>query len=90
MKNNKQTNPSQAEQPHNKPQQPQRSEQPKEGDIRKVTRSDEASAFDDEFEAEQEDSMNQEEADTEDENATANPRKGDTFNKAQIPAGVDA
>ena len=82
MKNNKQSNPSQEEQPHNKPQQhQQKSEQPKEGDIRKVKHSDEQSGFDDAYEVQQENEISQNEADTEDENNTSVSRNGDTFNK---------
>ena len=82
MKNSKTSNPSQEEQPHNKPQQgQQRTEQPKEGDIRKVKHSDEPSAFDDDFETKQEEDVRKKEADTEEENNTSVNRNGDTFNK---------
>ena len=69
MKNSKTSNPSQEEQPHNKPQQGhQRTEPPKEGDIRKVKESDERSAFDDEYEVEQEKGIRKDEVESKEEN----------------------
>ena len=82
MKNSKTSNPSQEEQPHNRPQHgQQRTVQPKEGDIRKVKHSDEPSDYDDEHQSKQEEDVRKKEAGTEEENNTSVNRDGDTFNK---------
>lgn len=72
-------NPSQAEKQHNKPVDPQREpEQHYEGEKRPVL--SDAAAFDDDYAVEEENKISRNEVETEDENNTNNPRKGNTFN----------
>ena len=74
-------NPSQAEKQHNKPVDHQREpEQHYEGEKRPVSSSD-AEAFDDDYAVEEENKIGRNEVETEDENNTNNPRKGNTFNR---------
>jgi hypothetical protein len=78
MKNNKQSNPSQEEQPHNRPQPgQQKTEQPKEGDIRKVERS----AKEDDNDLNEERPLNTE-GNTEDEENTSSTRKDEARNRS--------
>ena len=73
MKNSKTSNPSQEEQPHNRPQPgEQKSNPPKEGDIRKVKHDDEVK---------EEDLKNKNEKATEDEDNSTVKREGDSMNK---------
>jgi hypothetical protein len=76
------SNPSQAEQPGNSPQEPGNQErQPQEGEERKVVASNEVEAFDDDFEVREEDKIGENEIKTLDENNTSGTKRGDTFNK---------
>ena len=73
MKNSKTSNPSQEEQPHNRPQPGEhKSNPPKEGDIRKVKQDDEVK---------EEDSKNKTEVATDDESNSTAKRDGDSMNK---------
>jgi hypothetical protein len=82
MEKNNRTNPSQEDQPRNLPQQGQQNnKEPQEGEIRKVVREDDPEAIDDEYEIEQDNLIEENKADSEEENNTSGTKRGNTFNR---------